>query len=304
METGMEEHMDTTPGDRFLVVGVDASRTSQPALAWAVTEAASRQLRLHLVSAWNSEYAIETLGLAPEMVTEHCQGVLDAATEAVAAMDPSVRVSTAIYQGSAARALVAESSGADSLVVGSRGRRAIPAALIGATSLDVVTHAHCPVVVVRSALDPSRAEGPVVVGVEGSDASEAAIGYAFEHASSRRRPLTVVHAWQFEYVEGVIPARSSVDLNVTVSEETRALTEQTVARWSEKYPHVSVTTSVVAAHPVDALLDASKEASLLVVGSRGRGPIRAALLGSVGHGVLRAAGCPVAVVRPHRQQGA
>ena len=86
-----------------------------------------------------------------------------------------------------------------------------------------------------------------------------------------------------------------------MAQEELALTSEVVAGWQEKYPDVHVTTTTMRSHPVDALVDASEHASLLILGGRRRGPVGGALLGSVGHNVLHDADCPVAVVRAIRQ---
>jgi nucleotide-binding universal stress UspA family protein len=113
--------------------------------------------------------------------------------------------------------------------------------------------------------------------------------------------LTVLHAFQVEYVAGVISALSAEDSRTRAAQEERVVTAEAVAGWGEKYPDVPVTTVTTRDHPVDALVEASRAAGLLVIGGHRRGRIGGALLGSVGHGVLHSAHCPVAVVRPPRQ---
>ena len=209
------------------------------------------------------------------------------------------------YVGPATTSLVEASLHADTVVVGSRGRRALPGFLLGATSLEVAAHAACPA---SSSSATTRCRSAtlerVVVGVDGSPRSSDAVAYAFAFASAHDLDLTVLHAFQVEYVAGVISTLSAEQSNARLAQEELALTSETVAGWQEKYPDVHVETATLRAHPVDALVDASKISDLLVIGGRRRGRIGGALLGAVGHGVLHDAHCPVAVVRAQPTSGA
>jgi nucleotide-binding universal stress UspA family protein len=278
-----------------IVVGVDGSPTSGPALRWAIREAATRGVPIQLVSAWNPSYDIDTLGLATRVVEDHCRSILDAARDVIADADQSIEVTNKTYIGPATTALVDASHHADSVVVGSRGRRTLPALLLGATSLEVAAHAACPAVVVRERADAHS--GRIVVGVDGTPRSNEAVAYAFAFASVHNVNLTVLHAFQVEYVEGVISKVTAEESNARLAQQELALTSETVAGWGEKYPDVHVEMVTVRDHPVGALVAASTTSDLLVLGGRRRGRIGGALLGSVGHGVLHDAHCPVAVVR-------
>ena len=100
---------------------------------------------------------------------DHCRAILDAAQEDIAEADPSIEVTRRTYIGPAITALIEESGHADTVVVGSRRRRTLPAFLLGATSLEVAAHAACPAVVVRERADAHS--GRVVVGVDGTPRS-------------------------------------------------------------------------------------------------------------------------------------
>jgi nucleotide-binding universal stress UspA family protein len=138
----------------------------------------------------------------------------------------------------------------------------------------------------------------VVVGVDGSPGSGDAIGQAFLQAAERALPLTVVHAWQVDLAPAGELALDRENARRAVGEAARAVTAESIAGWGEKYPDVVVRPHVLDAHPVDALIEHSRGAELVVVGSRGRGGFRGLLLGSVSQGVLHHAHCPVMVVRP------
>ena len=287
-----------------VVVGVDGSPTSGPALRWAIHEASTRRIPLHLVSAWNPSYDLDTLGLATRTVEDHCRAVLDAARDEVTAADPTIDVTSTTYVGPPSTSLVDASLNADTVVVGSRGRRALRGFLLGATSLEVAAHAAGPVVVVRESALPDATLERVIVGVDGSPRSSDAVAYAFAYASAHDLDLTVLHAFQVEYVAGVISKLSAEQSNTRLAQEELALTAETLAGWQEKYPDVHVETVTLRAHPVDALVDASKISDLLVIGGRRRGRIGGALLGAVGHGVLHDTHCPVAVVKAQQTSGA
>jgi nucleotide-binding universal stress UspA family protein len=204
------------------------------------------------------------------------------------------------YIGPAQTALIDASHDADTVVVGSRGLRPLRALLIGATSLEVAAHAECPAVLVRATKGAQPAHGGVVVGVDGTAQSADAVAYGFAYAAAHGVDLTVLYAFQVEYVAGVISGLSTEDSTARVAQGELVLTAEAVAGWREKYPDVHLKTVTTRDHPVDALVEASGTAALVVIGGRRRGRIAGALLGAVGHGILHGAHCPVAVVRPLR----
>jgi nucleotide-binding universal stress UspA family protein len=162
----------------------------------------------------------------------------------------------------------------------------------------VATHAHCPVVAVpRTPVDAPARHG-VVVGVDGSELSEAAIEFAFQMASETRENLTALHAWYDPAPTGDGLMMPLVYDPVLVEKEEELVLAESMAGWSEKYPDVEVEHKVVQGHPGHALVTVAATATLLVVGSRGRGALTSLLLGSVSHGVLHHASGPVAIVHP------
>ncbi|MFD7526443.1 universal stress protein [Streptomyces sp. NPDC059849] len=142
---------------------------------------------------------------------------------------------------------------------------------------------------------------PVVVGVDGSEGSLRALDWAAAEASRSRLPLRVVHASLWEHYEGLRP---TVDAAVPGEQ---LLAEHLVAsardRVRDLRPEVSVVADVQPEDPVAALVQESHEASLVVLGSRGRGRIAGMLLGSVGLALAGRSHCPVVVI-PARQPGA
>jgi nucleotide-binding universal stress UspA family protein len=148
-------------------------------------------------------------------------------------------------------------------------------------------------------LPEDEPERPVVVGVDGTPVSTAAVEFGFRMASVRRAPLTLLHAtWDLrEHAAPVLDLRSYSD-KVNLSEEEERLVAETVAGLCEKYPDVAVTETYRRGEPVRQLVEASRTAGLVVVGTRGRRLLTTTLLGSVSRGVVERAYCPVAVVRP------
>jgi nucleotide-binding universal stress UspA family protein len=145
---------------------------------------------------------------------------------------------------------------------------------------------------VKGELATALGRAGIVVGVDGSAISEAAIAFAFEEASWRGLGLTVVHAWQM----------SRMPVTFDVAEATREAAEERVlaealAGWSEKYPDVQVMSRLVRDHPARALMEEAMGAVLLVVGSHGRGRFAEMVLGSVSQVVLRHASTSIAIVR-------
>jgi nucleotide-binding universal stress UspA family protein len=199
-----------------------------------------------------------------------------------------VEVRTFTENAPAAATLRDRSTGAGMVVLGSRGHNAI--AGIGSVSVAVSAHAHCPVVVVR---DTTPLTGPVVVGVDDSDHAQLALAFAFHQAAARGTAVHIVRAWK----PPPPPLERGPRIADRVAAAEQAALDEVTERWQRTFPDITVTGSLVAGHPAQALTEAGRQAQLLVVGSRGRGALRGALLGSVSQHLLRHASCPVAVVR-------
>ncbi|MFI6646987.1 universal stress protein [Streptomyces sp. NPDC050529] len=142
-------------------------------------------------------------------------------------------------------------------------------------------------------------ESPLVVGVDGSDASLTAVDWATDEAARHGWPLRIVHASLWERYEGVVPALT------TDRPADQILAENIVGvageRAERRRPGLTVTTEVLAEDASRGLLREGDEAAALVVGSRGRSRIADLLLGSVGLTVAARAHCPVVVIRGDRQ---
>jgi nucleotide-binding universal stress UspA family protein len=208
-------------------------------------------------------------------------------------------VATDLRDGIAADVLINESRTAQLVVLGSRGLGGFASLLLGSVAVAVSTHGHCPVVVMRSSTVDGVPEkdGPVVVGTDGSELSDAALTFAFEAAAEYEVPLVVLHAWfDANVATGWKALPAIIDWDWLQAEEEKQLAER-IAVWREKFPHVEVRPLVVRDRAAHALLAQAVGAQLIVVGSRGRGAFTGIGLGSVSQTLLHHAECPVAVAR-------
>ncbi|MEV0584512.1 universal stress protein [Nonomuraea sp. NPDC050310] len=279
----------------MIVVGVDGSEASRAAVEWAADDACRTHqplLLVHGLDRW--AYEIDRYR-APELTDWLTQGgetILAKAEEIAHARQPKVEVTTKLADGPPALVLREQGKHASEIVVGRRGLGGFAGALVGSVSMNVAGQAHRPVVVVRQ--DPGPLAGLIVVGVDDSPECGPALEYAFRQAVSRDARILAIHGWRLPALPGY-PALY-VDLDEVRTAQQKVVTDR-LADLTNRYPHVEVEVMVRNAHPVDLLVQASAEADLVVVGSHGRGALSAALLGSVGRGVLHHAHCAVAVVR-------
>jgi nucleotide-binding universal stress UspA family protein len=142
----------------------------------------------------------------------------------------------------------------------------------------------------------------IVVGVDGSKESQAALRWALEEARLRGASLTALHAWTYPVVpgRGIAPAALVIPPDV-VRREAEELLESAVSEAFEGAPEPLVRRVAIEGSPAESLVEASKDADLLVVGSRGRGGLSGVLLGSVSRQCAHDAWCPVVIVRPGRR---
>lgn len=292
-----------------IVVGIDRSLSALHATRWAAKEAESRKLPLRLVHAYDPPAVHHPTTRSGQ--AEYLDALRDNGRhwvrEAVAAarkVAPGVEVTDVVRVGGAVDGLIAESVGSRLTVLGYGGLGDFPDVPAGSIAIPLAEHGHSPVVVVRGATPtgPPPDVGPVVVGVDGSPASEAAVAFAFDTASFRRAELIAVHCWSPVTFDGVWRVSPLAADEQTVTEDERKLLDERLAGWQEKYPDVAVRRMVVRDQPVRALLRAAEHfaAALVVVGTRGLGDAVTGMgPGSTSHALLRHGTCPVAVVRPH-----
>ncbi|WP_227981373.1 universal stress protein [Nocardia spumae] len=295
-------HLASAP----VVVGVDRSAAANTAVDWAAGMAAQRGRELHIVHALDLRRIQRGFGMpgtpvAAVVAAARQQGemLVERAAQRVRAVLPGLRISTEVAESDPTTVLVGASATAYAVVLAADGLSRLPGHF-GSTVAAVSANAPGPVLVVRTdprAADGVHSEGPVVVGVDGSSISEEAVGAAFEEAAEREAELVAVHVCHDVY-NGEFADEPHLLFSVPEIEvRERALLAERLAGLQEKYPDVPVTRRVSLADPVAVLLDSSKTAQLLVVGSRGRGGVRA-LLGSTSRSLVQHAWCPVMVVHP------
>jgi nucleotide-binding universal stress UspA family protein len=293
--------MSTAASTEPVVVGVDGSSASKVAVDWAARDAALRGTTLKLVHVLTppAVMAFPEVPMPPgylQWQEEEGRSLLDAAVKTVeeATRGARVEVSTEMVAGPSVPVLADLSTGAQMVVVGCRGRGAFARGLLGSISTGLAHHAKCPVAIIHDAdpLMPHPSKAPVVVGVDGSAASDRAVAIAFEQASFRGVDLVAVHAWSDS---GVLEF-PGVDWSQLQALGEATLSER-LAGWQERYPDVLVRRVVVADRPAHQLLEQAQSAQLLVVGSHGRGGFAGMLLGSVSTSVIHSARMPVIVAR-------
>jgi nucleotide-binding universal stress UspA family protein len=293
--------MTMTGSPKRIVVGIDDSLGSDSAQRWAIDEAQARRLPLHfvhayawpgLVSAWPGYSAAAGIDMtAARLNAEH---ILDTAlAQASVIGTDDLELTGEVIEGLAPDSLLAQAQTAAMVVLGSRQLHTVGSFVMGSVSAAVAAHATSPVVITRGPASYPLAGAKVVVGVDGSETSEAAVAFAFDEAGARRVPLHAVCCWHQHLgtADWVMEPRLH-------SGQTRAEAwlSEALAGWREKYPDVEVTAEAIEDHAVPGLIRVARRAQLIVVGKHGRSPLPATLLGSVSQGLLHHAVCPVAAI--------
>jgi nucleotide-binding universal stress UspA family protein len=276
------------------------------AVRWAAREATMRNLPLtlaHVLAAPVAGSPILALPAAPipaeifEQREEYAQQALRDAIKVAedgAVGNCSLQINAEVFLSAPAATLVRQSKDAEMVVIGSKGQSTWSRALLGSVSTALVHHAHCPVAVIHDELSsPQQPRGsPVLVGIDGSRASDLATAIAFDEASWRGAELVALHAWNDADMRHV----PTMEWSALQSAAEKSLAER-LAGWQERYPDVTVRRLIVWRQPARHLIDKAKSAQLVVLGSHGRGGFAGMMLGSVSTAVVHAACTPVIVAR-------
>jgi nucleotide-binding universal stress UspA family protein len=279
-----------------IVVGVDGSADARAALRWAMEHAAAYpSAHVTLVHAWFLPEAAGMVGATGfEVRRSAARRVLDDAMHGSRPADGTT-VAVRLEYGAAATAILAHAEHADLIVVGSRGRGRVSGVLLGSVSKAVVTRAVAPVAVIRHSSSSDR--GPVVVGVDDSPEARSALRWAAVHARHRGLPLEVVHAFQPHHVAGLLGITELQPAAAWRADATPALATLIHEELGEP-GGVELEAVATQAGPAAGLIGAARGASLIVLGTRGRGGAASVLLGSVSSEVLERSGSPVVVIPP------
>ena len=266
-----------------IVVGVDESHGANTALAWAADDAELRGQPLRVVCA---HHGSGEAGQVAQRLVSDAMAHLDANHPRV------VREGVAV-EGDAVHVLLEESKGARLIVLGP-GRTGLGSSVLGSVSAAVAARSASPVVVMCGPAGMREEGAAVVAGVDGTEASQDVLAFAFEHAAVHHAALRAVLCWQ-------------PDLLAEMSWRAEPPPPESVDSWladglvglREKYPDVRVHPEVLREHPKSGLVSASAGQYLLVVGNRRKHTHAGSLLGSVSQRVLHHATCPVAVLPTH-----
>jgi nucleotide-binding universal stress UspA family protein len=267
-----------------IVVGVGDSPSSEAAMRWAMHRAAALKLPVLLVHAVDDRWAYDAVGYN-DWIRNSGAALLSDAKDRAAKMEPTVSLSTDLVHGAPGYSLRKKSKKASMVVIGSGH------SWVGGSLTD-------------GEHDLSTRQG-VLVGADGSEESIQAVGFAAAEADRTGQELTVLHAFRLPdpWLSRGMPGG---DFNGIIEEEERVVLAETVAGLADTYPDLTVHQVLQTDRsPAEALLGAAKTASLLVVGSRGRGSFKRLMLGSTAHAVLAKLPCPTIItrVKPVKHKG-
>ncbi|GAA4130120.1 universal stress protein [Streptomyces tunisiensis] len=274
--------------DDTVIVGVDGSSSSLDAADRAAEEARLRGARLRIVHAF----------ARPSDLDPMIHGVLAETEQRLHERVPGLEIMRTVVSGDALTVLRTESRHAVLTVLGRRGRSRFGDLLLGSTSMQLAAHGHGPLMVMRGRADP---QGPVLLAADGSPAGNAAASFAFAEAALRGAPLMAMHVWNTwseptPYEDPGDPLSVVVDLD-QLEQRHRRLLEEAMRPWMAAHPDVVVQPRLERGRVRQTLLEATREAQLVVAGTRGHGGVAGMLLGSVSQALLLHAECPVTVVR-------
>jgi len=285
---------------RPITAGVDGTEESFAALDWAAREAVRRGLTLRVVQAWRFQPYEAIDATDPETQAGWVRDALDEAVRGVTGRHSGLDVVTDVVSGDAVETLIDAAGQAEMLVLGSRGHGPVVGFLVGSVGQQVIVGATRPVVLVRSGDQPTAeaAGREIVVGQEGEPEDSAeTLRFAFETAAVRGATVRAVRAWSLPPVFAYSPGSMQLldEAGGLEPFEKKSLSAA-LQSMRELFPDVPVIEHVEIGSAGQVLLSVAGRAQLMVVGRRARRTAVGARIGSVAHGVLHHAPCPVAVI--------
>lgn len=282
-----------------VVVGIDGSEQSDRAVRYAVIEARRRKTGITFVHAVHETAPMAAMLplYSVEAFTEVGRRLVDDAERLALDIDPDLEISTSVKGGSRVGTLVDAGEHASVIVLGHRARSLAGRVLTSSTTTGVAARAHCPVISVPDSWVERSDLGRVVVGVDASHAAHDALDLAFQEARRRSARLVVLHAWKLPTAYDDIAYSQA-----TVDEWMAAATEEmdkTLAPFREAYPDVVLEVDLRHEFAGPALVSATENADLIVVGRRGHGAPWGIYLGSLARMLIREGKCPVEVAPQH-----
>jgi nucleotide-binding universal stress UspA family protein len=287
---------------RPITAGIDGTDESFAALDWAAREAVRRDVALRVVHAWRYQSYEGIDAGDPDTQQGWARDAVGEAVRTITGRHTGLDVSTEVVEGGSVDVLVAAAADAELLVLGSRGHGPVVGFLLGSVGQQVIAEAARPVVLVRAG-NQATAEAAgreIVVGQEGDPEDSAdVLRFAFETAAARGATVRAVRAWTLPPVFAYSPGslRLLDEAGGLEPYEKKALASA-LQPWRERFPDVPVVEHIEMGSAGQVLLSVTARAQLMVVGRRARRTAVGARIGSVAHGVLHHADCPVAVV-PH-----
>ncbi|WP_405917936.1 universal stress protein [Streptomyces sp. NBC_00728] len=291
---------------RTIVVGLDGSPESRAAAEWAAREARRTDAQLHLVHAWLwHPYVYGPLaGVSVPAPSEDPERAwaerLPRETAAeLAAEHPGLTVTAERVAEQPVTALSAAAKDAELLVLGSKGLSGVAGFLTGSVAQAVVARSRVPVVLVRAGARAAEASGhrDVVLGLDLEHPDASVLGFAFRAAAATAADLHVVHGWSLPPYYGWTGA-TDAGVNTELLAEAQQRLTDVLNPWREKFPGVEARGQAVIGGAGPHLVEASRNASLVVVGRRNRQTLVGTHIGPVTQAVLHHSAAPVAVV-PH-----
>jgi nucleotide-binding universal stress UspA family protein len=290
-----------------VLLATDGSEDAKLAADTALRLARKTGSELHVVHvlAWSSDRALDPEGLDPAVrqdVQSRASARLEELVSEIEASGGAV-VGSHLGVGRTDAEIVAraEQMGAGLIVMGSRGLGTMRRALMGSVSESVVRHAHCPVIVVRG--EPVVFPAKILLATDGSEEATQATRVAAEVAQRTGSDMQIVTvALENPNVYAYYDVRHPAEVE-RHRQEARKILDQQVDRVREAGANVAKAHLKMGAADEDIVVLAEDlEADLIIMGTRGLGALRRALMGSISDSVVRHAHCPVMVVRPEKER--